>query len=74
MAGGVADAKEDGAVEFASLGERFRAPRVPVDRIVGVLFEIRAGFVDEAIGGRGCGGHGRLRGYGEAYPVVLGND
>ena len=50
----VADAERD--------FEGFWSPWVPVDRIVRVLQQVRAGLVRQAIGvrGRGGGGHGRL--------------
>ncbi len=53
VASGVADRQEDGLV----LGTRFReglfAPGKPVDRIVGVLEQVGAGFAGEAVGGHG---------------------
>ena len=51
----VADAQQDRLVFALRLLERLGTPRIPVDRIVGVLEEVRAGFVGEAVG------HERLR-------------
>ncbi|KUO96494.1 hypothetical protein ATW55_14660 [Ferroacidibacillus organovorans] len=46
----VAYGQKDWPVEPASDTERFVAPRVPVDWIMGVLKEIRRFFVDQAVG------------------------
>src|SRR5262249_41438283 len=58
----VADAEEDGTVELAGAFQRLGAPGVPVDGVVGVLPQIGAGFVDEAIGEVAALAHGALRG------------
>ena len=50
MARRVADAQQDRLVLAACAIERFRSPRIPIDRIVCVLQEIRTGLVREAIG------------------------
>src|SRR4029450_6207027 len=52
----VADAEEDGPVEFLGLAERLFAPRMPVHWIVGVLLEVRTCFVNQGI----CESHGTL--------------
>ena len=49
VARGVADREEDRPVLLARAGERLLAPRVPVDGVVGVLEEVRARLVGEAI-------------------------
>ena len=50
VAGRVADRQEDRPVEELRAGERVGAPREPVDRVVRVLEEVRAGLSGEAIG------------------------
>jgi hypothetical protein len=50
VAGGVAHREEDRTAGAACLGEGLVAPGVPVDRIVGVLPEVRAGLDDETVG------------------------
>jgi hypothetical protein len=50
MAGGIAAGKQDGFVFGFGFLERFLTPGVPVDGVVGVLEEIRRGFVDKAVG------------------------
>ena len=50
VAGGVADAEQDRLVLAPGALERLGAPRVPVDRVVGVLAEIRARLVDQPVG------------------------
>jgi hypothetical protein len=50
MAGRVADGEEDRLVRAGSLLERLVSPRVPGDRIVGVLAEIRALLPDQPVG------------------------
>ena len=42
VAGGVADAEEDGLVLGAGLLQGLRPPGVPVHRVVGVLQQVRA--------------------------------
>ena len=49
VAGGVTDGEEDGFRLPAGTLQRLRAPLVPVHRVVGVLQEVRAGGVDQAI-------------------------
>ena len=50
VAGGIADAQQYGLVLFPSALERLLAPGIPLDRIVRVLAEIGACFVDQFIG------------------------
>jgi itaconyl-CoA hydratase len=49
VAGAVADREENRLVLRAGLGERLVAPGVPVDGVGGVLEEVRAGFLREAV-------------------------
>ena len=49
VAGRVADRQQDRHVALAGRGERLVTPRVPVDRVVGVLAQIRAGFLGQAV-------------------------
>ncbi len=49
VACGVADAQEDRLVVTLRLLESLGSPRVPVDRICGVLEEVGAGFVRETV-------------------------
>ena len=51
VAGRVPDGQEDRLVLGGGLGERLLAPRVPVDRVVGVLPQVGAGFRSQAVGG-----------------------
>jgi hypothetical protein len=53
VAGRVADRQEDRLVLGRRFGEGFGAPRVPVDRIVGVLSQVGAGFCSQAVGVHG---------------------
>ncbi len=53
VAGGVADREQDRPVELAGAGERLLAPRVPVDRVAGVLQEVGARLGGEAVHGHG---------------------
>jgi hypothetical protein len=46
----VADGQKNWPIEPASDAERLVAPRVPVDRVMGVLKEIWRFLVDEAVG------------------------
>ena len=58
VAGGVADRQQDRLVGALRLGQRLRSPWPPVDRIVLVLQQIRAGFLRQAVFCRGrvaCG-------------------
>ncbi len=50
VTGGVPDRHEERQAPAAGLGERLVAPGVPVDGIVGVLEEVRAGLEDEPVG------------------------
>ncbi len=52
VAGGVADGQQDRNVSFLGRGEGFVAPGIPVDRIGGVLAQVRARLVRQAIGCR----------------------
>ncbi len=67
MACGVADGKENGFVLGLRAVESLIAPRIPVNRIVGVLQQVRAGFVRQAVGWMlgGQGGHTQGSGQGE---------
>ncbi len=58
VAGGVADGQEDGLVLRLGRGEGGLAPGVPLDRVVGVLQQIGAFFVDQAVGGHGVAPRG----------------
>ena len=49
VAGGVADREQDRLVLGARARERLLAPRIPVDRVVGVLPEVGARFLREAV-------------------------
>ena len=49
VARGVADRQQDGLALVPGAGQRFFAPRIPVDGIAGVLPEVRAGGVDETV-------------------------
>ena len=53
MAGRVADRQQNRLVLRARLGERFVAPREPVDRIVLMLLQVGTGFAGEAVFGSG---------------------
>ena len=53
----VADAQEDGTVEELRAGEGVGAPGPPVDGVVGVLEQVRAGLAGQAIGMHGGVGH-----------------
>ena len=50
VAGGVADRHEQRLVGGGRRGERLVAPRIPVDRVVGVLQQVGAAFVEQAVG------------------------
>ncbi len=52
----VADRQEDRQVAGAGGGERVFAPRKPVDRILRVLAQVRAGFAGEPVGHAGGAG------------------
>ena len=49
MAGRVADGNEHGNISAFRFSEGLRPPLPPIDGIVSVLAEVRAGFVREAI-------------------------
>ena len=49
VAGGVPDREQDRDVATLGLGERLRSPFPPVDGIVGVLQEIGAGGLGQAV-------------------------
>ena len=51
VAGGVADGEEDGAVLLAGELEGVWAPFVPVNGVVGVLLEVGAAGMEQAVGG-----------------------
>ena len=73
VAGRVADREEDRLVLGLRPGERLGAPGIPVDRVVRVLEQVRAGLAGQAVGGMfGAGvGHGsRSRRRGRADAVV----
>jgi hypothetical protein len=46
VAGGVADAEKDRLIFLPGLLKGLLSPRVPVNRVVGVLQEIRTALVD----------------------------
>src|SRR3546814_16856067 len=50
VAGRVADRQQDRDVALAGRRERLLTPGVPIDRVVGVLSQVRAGLVREAVG------------------------
>ena len=50
VAGRVADAEKDQLVFGARLGQRSFAPRIPIDRVFGMLQQIGAGFCRKAVG------------------------
>ncbi len=52
VAGRVADREEDRQVVDAGVLEGFRAPRAPVDRVAGVLQQVRGGLVRQRVGHR----------------------
>ena len=54
VTGGVTDRQEDRDIPAAGLGEGLRAPGPPVDRVVGVLTQVRGGGVSESVR---CAGH-----------------
>jgi hypothetical protein len=55
VASGIAAGKQDGFIFGFGFSKGFVAPGVPIDRVVGVLEEIRGGFVDQAVGVLGFG-------------------
>ena len=50
VAGGVANAEEDGLVLLPGFLQGLLAPGVPVHGVVGVLHKVGAGLVDESVG------------------------
>jgi len=49
MAGRIPNADQNRFVFCFCTLQGFFAPRIPIDRVVGVLEEVRASFVDESI-------------------------
>ncbi len=49
VARGVADREKDRAIELLGGAQGFFAPGEPIDGVVGVLFQVGAGLVDQAI-------------------------
>src|SRR6185437_12336496 len=50
VASGIADREQDGAIFFIGKLQGFRSPGIPVYGVVGMLQQIRAGFVNKTIG------------------------
>ena len=50
VAGGIADAEQDGLVFGLRPLQRLRPPGIPVHRVVGVLQQVGAGFVNQSVG------------------------
>ena len=50
VTGGVADAEQHGAPQSLGVREGLLAPRIPVDRVVRVLEQVRAGLQDQPVG------------------------
>lgn len=50
VAGGIADRDQYGYVPLTGLGEGLGTPRPPIDRLGGVLAEVEAGLVGQAVG------------------------
>ena len=50
VAGGVPDAQQDRSIQRLRKRERLLAPLVPVDRVVGMLLEVRTRGIAEAVG------------------------
>ena len=57
VTGGVADRQQDRLVFAPRPTQRLRSPRLPIDRVVGMLPQVRTGFVRESVGVCGIG-HG----------------
>src|SRR6185436_3612330 len=66
----VADGEQQRLVLGARPRERLLAPRIPVDRVVVVLEQVRAGLVGEAIGAHGISWVGRQRANGSALTLA----
>ncbi|MCG3771005.1 MAG: hypothetical protein JW384_02185 [Nitrosomonadaceae bacterium] len=49
VASGIADGKEYRLILICGLDERFLPPRIPIDRVVGMLQQIRGFFMDQTI-------------------------
>jgi hypothetical protein len=49
MTRGVANAEENGAIFFPGPTQGLFSPWIPFDRIMGMLEEIRAGFMNQAV-------------------------
>ena len=69
VAGRVADRQQDRDVPLGRRRERLVAPRVPVDRVVGVLPQVRAGLVGESVHPSTL--RSRRRGYRPAVEISL---
>jgi hypothetical protein len=50
MAGGVANAEQNGFVFCLGFRQGFLAPRIPIHRIMGVLEEVRASLMNQVVG------------------------
>lgn len=50
VAGGIADGQQNGLVFFLSPRQGFVIPWIPVDRVVGMLEQIRALAMNEVVG------------------------
>ena len=50
VAGRIADRQEDRPIQLTRLAQRLRPPRIPVDGVVGVLQQVRARLVRQAVG------------------------
>lgn len=49
VAGGIADRKQNGPVQFLRSIQRLPAPGLPVDGIIGMLAQIGARFIGKAV-------------------------
>jgi hypothetical protein len=50
VTGAIPDAQKNGLVFPFRLLKRLRPPRIPINRVVGVLKEVRGFFVDQTVG------------------------
>ncbi len=50
VTGGIPDAEKDGFILPAGFFQGFRAPGIPVDRVMGVLEQVRRGGMDKMVG------------------------
>ncbi len=71
MARRVADAEEDRPVELPGALECLGPPGIPVHGVMGMLPQVRAGFVKEAVGERGLLGHGAAPGGAIVLPLAI---